>query len=103
MYIFCLPVYMAGQMAIKLFGMVWGGSGRKRKDTGKPTKLIDGEQEVTHLLCRVYSIPNVQIEGVLVVEFPIEQGYWDWLSDISVRWGGSRFPKTKDDMKKNKK
>lgn len=35
--------------------------------------------------------PNIQSEGVLVVKFPIEHGYWGWLSDISVRWGGSPY------------
>lgn len=35
--------------------------------------------------------PNVQSEGVLVVKFPIEHGYWGWLSDISGRLGGSPY------------
>lgn len=54
--------------------------------------------------------PNVQSEGVLVVKIPIEHGYWGWLSDISVRWGGSpyeqamQFPfnPTPDQIKSNR-
>lgn len=38
--------------------------------------------------------PNIQSEGVLVVKFPIEHGYWGWLSDIFVRWGGNPYEHT---------
>ena len=35
--------------------------------------------------------PNIQSEGVLVVKFPIEHGYWGWLSGISMRWSGNPY------------
>lgn len=38
--------------------------------------------------------PNVQSEGVLVIKVPIEEGFWGWMSDISVRLGGGAFERS---------
>lgn len=32
--------------------------------------------------------PNVQSKGVLIINFPLEDGLWGWMSDIFVRMGG---------------
>lgn len=38
--------------------------------------------------------PNVQSEGVLLIKFPIEDGFWGWMSDNSVRLGGRAFERS---------
>ncbi len=38
--------------------------------------------------------PNIQSEGVLVLKFPIEEGYWGRLSELSVRLGGKYFERS---------
>lgn len=34
---------------------------------------------------------NVQSEGVLIIKFPIQDGFWGWISDLAVRLGCRAF------------
>lgn len=37
---------------------------------------------------------NVQSSGVVIIKFPIEDGLWGWMSDVSVRLGGRAFERS---------